>query len=145
MKRKEFLKSIGVGATFAITYGCLGGCSKDEKIPFIAPNGSNLPANTILFTIDLSSEEATSLKNEGGFIVKDDIVIAKSLSGTYIAATVICTHESRKEVRFQKNEFLCSAHGARFDQNGNGLNEFGEEGLKIYKTLLDGNELAILT
>lgn len=145
MKRKEFLKSIGSGAAFALTYGCLGGCSKDEKIPFIAPNGNNLPVNTILFTIDLDSEETTNLKDKGGFIVKDDIVIAKSLGGGYLAATVICTHESRKEVTFQNNEFLCIAHGARFDQSGYGLNEFGEKGLKIYKTLLDGNELAILT
>lgn len=145
MRRKEFLKSLGAGAAFAITYGCLGGCSKDEAIPFIAPNGNNLPVNTILFSLDLRTEEAANLINEGGYIIKEDIVIAKSLSGIYLAATVICTHESRKEVIFQKNEFLCSAHGARFDQTGNGLNEFGEKGLKIYKTLLEGDELTILT
>ena len=145
MKRKEFLKSIGVGAAFALTYGCVGGCSKGEDIPFIAPNGSNLPSNIVLFTIDLNSEESSNLLKEEGYIIQDDIVIAKSLSGAFVAATVICTHESRKEVTFQKNEFLCTAHGARYDQSGNGLNDFGKKGLKIYKTLLDGNFLTILT
>ena len=145
MKRNEFLKSIGTGAAFILTTGCLGGCSKGEDIPFIAPNGSNLPSNTVLFTIDLSSEEADNLLKEGGFIIQDEIVIAKSLSGAYVAATVICTHESRKEVTFQKNEFLCTAPGARFDQSGNGLNDFGKKGLKIYQTLLNENVLTILT
>lgn len=145
MERNEFLKSIGAGAVFALTYGCLSACSKKENFPFIAPNGVSLPTNTVLFIIDLKSEEASNLNDEGGYIIKDDIVIAQSLSGAYVAATVICTHESRKEVTFQNNEFLCTAHGARFDQSGNGLNDFGNKGLTIYKTLLDGDLLTILT
>lgn len=136
---------MGAGAVFALTYGCLGGCSKEEDIPFIPPKGINLPTDTVLFTINLISEEAINLKNEGGYIVKDDIVIARGLGGNYLAATVICSHESRKQVTFTNNEFYCIAHEARFDQSGNGLNEFGKKGLKIYKTLLDGNELTILT
>lgn len=145
MDRKEFLKSIGVGAAFVLTYGCLGACSKGEDLPFIAPNGSNLPENSPLFTIDLNSTEATNLAKEGGFIIKDDIVVAKSLSGAFLAATVICSHESRKEITFRENEFLCTAHGARFDQSGNGLNNFGARGLKIYTTRLRDTLLTILT
>lgn len=145
MERKEFLKSMGTGAAFVLTYGCLSGCSKDEDIPFIAPNGSNLPSNTILFTINLTSQEASNLQEEGGYIIQDDIVVARSLSGAFVAAAVICTHESRKEVTFKENEFLCTAHGARFDQSGIGLNEFGNKGLKIYETLLEGDILTITT
>lgn len=145
MERQKFLKSIGIGAAFALTYGCLGACSKDEKPPFIAPNGSNLPSNTPLFTIDLNSTEASELSKDGGFMIKDDVVIAKSLSGAYLAATVICSHESRKEITFQENEFFCGAHGARFDQSGIGLNNFGTGGLKIYNTQVADNLLTILT
>lgn len=145
MDRKEFLKSIGIGAAFALTYGCLGGCSKSEDFPFIAPNGSNLPANSPLFTIDLNSTEANNLVKEGGFIIKEDVVVAKSRSGAYLAATVICSHESRREITFQENEFFCGAHGARFDQSGNGLNSFGVKGLKIYTTQLADDLLTILT
>jgi hypothetical protein len=30
MERKEFLRSLGAGAAFALTFPCLQGCSKDE-------------------------------------------------------------------------------------------------------------------
>jgi len=33
MERKEFLKSIGTGAAFAVTFGCLGGCLREELDP----------------------------------------------------------------------------------------------------------------
>lgn len=145
IQRQEFLKSIGMGAAFVLTYGCLGACSESGAPPFIAPNGVDLPENTPLFSIDLTSTEAANLKEEGGFMIKEDVIIARSLSGSYIAATVICSHESRKEVIFQENEFFCSAHGARFDQSGNGLNSFGARGLKIYRTQVSENTLTILT
>lgn len=145
MERKAFLKSVGAGAAFALTYGCLGSCSKEVSIPFIAPTGSDLPPDTALFSIDLTAPEAINLREEGGFIIREEIVVAQSLSGTYLAATVVCTHESRKEVIFQNNEFNCTAHGARYDQSGNGLNDFGKKGLKIYKTLLEEDILTILT
>lgn len=145
MERKAFLKTMGIGAALALTHGCMGACSKREELPFIPPNGSDLPANSPLFTIDLDSTEAANLAKEDGFIIKDEVVVARSLSGSYVAATVICSHESRKEITFRDNEFYCGAHGARFDQSGNGLNSFGTKGLKVYMVRVTDNLLTILT
>jgi len=35
MERKQFLRSLGAGAAFALTFPCLQGCSKDD-----APDGN---------------------------------------------------------------------------------------------------------
>ena len=48
MERKEFLRSLGAGAAFALTFPCLHGCSKDEV------NGNLVEEPTgVDFTIDL--------------------------------------------------------------------------------------------
>lgn len=147
MERKEFLQSIGKGAAFAITFACLGGCLKED------PNGTDADLNAItptpdpvtgvLFTVDLSASTSGKLRNNGGYVIKNNIVIAKDLKGEYVAATVVCSHELKKDVIFSNNEFFCTAHGARFNLAGQGLNNDGKRGLKIYTTVLDGNILSI--
>lgn len=139
MERKEFLKSIGSAAALAITFSCLGGCSQAED--FTAPDET--PTGT-LFTIDLAAAAAISLKNNGGYLIKNNIVVARNLAGNYVAATVVCSHEQRKDVIFRNNEFYCTAHGARFDLTGKGLNTDGRNGLKIYKTSLAGSILSVI-
>lgn len=99
----------------------------------------------MLFTIDLTSSEASKLTNNGGYMVKNNIVVAKNLNGAFVAATVICSHDLIKKVTFKSNEFYCTEHGARFDQTGKGLNNKGKKGLKIYKISQDGSILSILS
>jgi len=48
MERKQFLKSLGAGAAFALTFPCVQSCSK-EGIVVDEPTGVD-------FTIDLTSE-----------------------------------------------------------------------------------------
>lgn len=142
MERKEFLKSIGAAAAFAITFSCLGGCSQAED--FTAPDVITPdPETGALFTIDISAASSSSLKNNGGYLIMNNIVVAKNLAGSYVAATVVCSHEQKKKVIFRSNEFYCTAHGARFDLNGKGLNTDGRNGLTIYKTSLKGTILSI--
>lgn len=203
MERKEFLKSIGGGAAFAVTFGCLGGCLREEldplnptdtiaevptaadsteiviektpeTIPEIVPETVTdsvpetapetvpetvaettpevtpepapdpTPPSNALFTIDLTSSEASKLADKGGFIIKNKIVVAKNLDGNYVAATVICSHDLLKKMVFKNNEYYCTEHSARFDQTGKGLNSKGKRGLKIYETSLNGNALSVL-
>ena len=139
MERKEFLKSIGSAAALATTFPCLGGCTQAED--FSAPE--DIPGGT-LFTIDLSAASSNSLKNNGGYLIKNNVVVAKDLAGNYVAATVVCSHEQRKNVIFRNNEFYCTEHGARFDLSGKGLNTDGRNGLKIFKTTLTGTILSII-
>jgi len=207
MERKEFMKSIGAGAAFAVTFGCLGGCLREELDPLsqtdplagstptdsiaevpvstdstetviettpetipqttaeaapetvtdtvqettpetvaettpeVTPDPS--PPSNALFTIDLTSSEASKLAEKGGYIIKNKIVVAKNLDGNYVAATVICSHDLLKKMIFKNNEYYCTEHSARFDQSGKGLNSKGKRGLKIYETSLNGNSLSV--
>ncbi len=146
MNRKEFLKSIGAGAAMALILPCVQGCSGGSD-----DNGPVNVTGDVDFTIDLTSPEADALQNNGGFIIKPEInnnngvVVARNLNGDLIAATRTCSHEGNRRVIFQNNEYFCPVHGARFNQQGTGLNSFGSGGLTIYNTSLSGNILRVFS
>lgn len=144
MERKEFLRSIGAGAAFALTFPCLQGCSKDEI------NGNIVEEPTgVDFTIDLTSQEAQALVGNGGFILKNLVVVVKNLEGEYIAASQVCSHESYDQVRFVNQNggiFYCDVHGSRFDQDGTPLNQVDgtpAKPIKVYNTELNGSILRV--
>ncbi|WP_431161123.1 ubiquinol-cytochrome c reductase iron-sulfur subunit [Flagellimonas beolgyonensis] len=144
MERKEFLRSLGAGAAFALTFPCLQGCSKDE------PAGNIVEEPTgVDFTVDLTSQEAQPLATNGGFILKNLVVIVKNLEGEYIAASQVCSHQAYDQVRFVNQNggiFYCDVHGSRFAQNGSPLNQVDNspaKPIKVYNTELNGSMLRI--
>lgn len=141
MERKAFLRSLGAGAAFALTFPCVQGCSKsdDGVDPQPIPTGVD-------FTIDLTSEEGAGLQNNGDFILKDFVVVVKNLQGQFIAASQICSHQQTDQVRFLEENggiFRCFTHGSQFDQDGNPLNAITSNPLKIFNTSLSGNLLRV--
>ena len=94
MNRKSFLRSLGAGAAFAITFPCIQGCSKDNGV-----DSKPVPTG-VDFTIDLNSPEGDGLQNNGDFILKNDVVVVKNLQGNFIAASQICSHQQTDQVRF---------------------------------------------
>ncbi|MEO1011725.1 MAG: Rieske 2Fe-2S domain-containing protein [Bacteroidota bacterium] len=144
MERKEFLRSLGAGAAFAITFPCLNGCSKDDD------GGGNIPEPTgVDFTIDLNSEEGAKLANNGDFILKDLVVVVRNLEGQFVAASQVCSHEAYDQVRFANIDggiFFCDVHGSRFEQDGTPLNQVDSNParpLKVFRTELDANLLRV--
>ncbi len=138
MDRREFLESIGIGAAFVLTASCLQSCKSNEN--------NVTPSGNIDFNIDLSASSNAALKNAGGFVVTQGVVIAKTSKGEYVAATNTCSHEGNKAVGFNNSDqFQCSVHGALFDLAGKGLNANGSGGLKIYKTSLTGTTLRVFS
>jgi Rieske Fe-S protein len=144
MERKEFLRSLGAGAAFALTFPCLQGCSKDDD------NGDVVEVPTgIDFTIDLNSTEGAQLANNGSFILKNLVVVVKNLEGNFVAATQVCSHQSYDQVRFLTNDggiFYCDVHGSRFELDGTPLNQVDSNAakpLKIYNTELNGDLLRV--
>ena len=130
MERKEFLRSLGAGAAFALTFPCINGCSSDdggsEMIP--VPTGVD-------FTIDLDSQEGAGLQNNGDFILKNNVVVVKNLEGNFIAASQICSHQQTDQVRFFDDDggiFRCSTHGSVFDQNGTPLKHNYKQSVKNF-------------
>ncbi|MEC7264373.1 MAG: Rieske 2Fe-2S domain-containing protein [Bacteroidota bacterium] len=144
MERKEFLRSLGAGAAFALTFPCLQGCSKDEVKGNIVEEPTGVD-----FTVDLNSAEAANLASNGGFILKNLVVIAKNLEGEFIAASQVCSHESYDQVRFVNQNggiFYCDVHGSRFDQDGTPLNQVDSapaKAIKVYNADLTGSILRI--
>lgn len=135
MNRKEFINRLGIGAAFVLTASCMNACSKADNI------------GPIDFTLDLDSSDYSRLKTDGNYVIVNDTVVAKTIDGNYVAATVICSHEQKKDIIYKKstNEYFCTDHDARFDLAGNGLNEKGRKGLTIFNTELNGNTLRVFS
>ncbi|MDT0608170.1 ubiquinol-cytochrome c reductase iron-sulfur subunit [Croceitalea rosinachiae] len=142
MERKKFLKTLGASAAFAVAFPCLHACSSDaeeELETFPVPDGVD-------FTVDLTAAEAAPLANNGGFILKNFVVIARNLEGNLVAASQVCSHQQTEEVRFISEDggiFRCSTHGSRFSQNGTPLNTITNNPLKIFNTELNGDVLRV--
>ena len=130
MTRKEFLAKLGIGATFALSVPCLSGCTKD----------SASEPRDVDFIIDLKDPAFESLTASGEFVIDQGIVIARSIDGEIIAATVKCSHEGFDEIIYNDGEWFCTRHGARFSEAGDGLNNFGSNGLTIYQIEDLGND-----
>ncbi len=135
MNRKEFLAKLGMGAAFALTATCLGSCSSDNA----GETGD------VDFTLDLDAAANAELLQEGGFVISNKVVVAKNSDGEFVAATVVCSHEDLEQIVFQNNIWRCTAHLAEFNQQGEGLNANGSNGLAIYQTELSGNMLRVFS
>jgi cytochrome b6-f complex iron-sulfur subunit len=140
ISRTKFLKNVGLSsaAIFAATYcsGVLSSCTNEKETVPPSPGAG-------LLTIDLQLPEFSKLNTKGEFIIKKDIVVANTSDGNFVAVPLLCSHAGFKEVQYNKTEFICTAHGARFDNEGKGLNANGKNGLKLYKVTKAGNILTI--
>ena len=145
MQRKQFLKSLGAGAAFALTFPCLNGCSNEDT-----SEGNIVEEPTgVDFTIDLSSSEGSKLATNGGFVLKNLVVVARNLEGNLIAASQVCSHEAYDQVRYTDQQggiFFCDVHGSRFAEDGEPLNQVDgspAKALKVYNTELTGDILRV--
>ena len=142
MNRMEFLKSLGLkGASLFAVYcaaSSLTSCVNESMDPSLTSGGTG---NELL--LDLSSSAYSKLNIVGNYVIVSGIVIAKVSATAFAAVTQVCSHEGKRQVVFNAGEFYCSAHGARFDTAGKGLNSTGSRGLKTYVTTLEGTILKV--
>ncbi len=148
MERKQFLKTLGASAAFALAFPCLHGCSNDSETDEEAEGNTPVPTG-VDFTIDLDDPLYAKLANNGEFVLKNLVVIVRNLEGEFVAASQVCSHQGYEEVRFVDIDggiFYCDVHGSRFEQNGAPKNKVDSEpakALKIFKTQLTDNMLRI--
>jgi cytochrome b6-f complex iron-sulfur subunit len=131
MNRKEFLSIVGIGGTGVFVASCLSACKKETN-------------TNIDFTLDLSSSANSALAANGGFVISQGVIVAKTSAGEYIAVSAACTHQG-VNVQFQSasNRFHCPGHGANFDTNGTVQNGPANSPLTKYSTSLSGNMLRV--
>ena len=143
LSRHEFLRKLGLsGAALMAVYfssSVLTSCKNESDL---TPTGSGLAVD---FTLNLDEAANADLKNNGGFVVVNEVVIARTNEGTYAAVTVVCSHAGLKQVIYSTDRFLCTAHGALYDNTGKGLNLTGSNGLTLYQTTLTGNQLRVFS
>jgi nitrite reductase/ring-hydroxylating ferredoxin subunit len=97
-----------------------------------------------LVKVDLTATSASNLKTTGGYItVNNAVVIGRTAAGDYVAASNLCTHEPKRRVIFNKTEYFCTDHGARFSLTGANLNTVARIPLSVYKTANDGKTLIV--
>ncbi|MEZ0539490.1 Rieske 2Fe-2S domain-containing protein [Fibrella arboris] len=134
--RNMFLKKLGFSSAALLATACLGACSTADTT--VAPLASDI-------VLDLTATSNAALKTNGGYVVltSQHVVVARTNTGTYAAVTLICSHEGQQQITYRTSEFYCTAHGARYDNNGVGLNSEGSKGIKSYATVLSGTTLTI--
>ncbi|MES2517229.1 MAG: Rieske 2Fe-2S domain-containing protein [Bacteroidota bacterium] len=166
MTRYEFLKSLGF--TGAALMAALTSCVREEDTTVVAPRidatGTTaattpttptpatpvvIPATGVtdiskitssLLKIDLAT---SALKNVGGYIIQSNIVVARVSASAFAAVTNLCSHEPKRQVYYSQGEFYCSAHGARFNLAGKGLNAAGSRGIQAYQVATDGTTVVV--
>lgn len=132
MTRTDFLKSLGLSGAALLTV-LLAACQRTEVTP----------ETPVDFDLDLTDHANAPLRQPGGFVVVQGVVVARTKPGHLVAVTQTCSHQAQKQVVFDNHEFVCLAHGARFDTAGKGLNSNGSRGLRVYAVEQTGNMIRV--
>lgn len=137
MTRKDFFQRVGFGAAAVLIPSCIGGlassCEKEDS-PSAAPTNVD-------FTLDISSG---TLATDGGYLVHSGVLVARTISGTFIAVSAACTHEGTNvNYNSSSNNFRCPNHGAKFSSTGVVIQGPASTNLTQYKTTLEGTSLRV--
>jgi cytochrome b6-f complex iron-sulfur subunit len=142
MDRKEFLAQLGLSSAAIFAGACLAGCSKDDG----GSGGGVTPPANVDFTINLADSANSALNAAGGFIYQSGIIIARTLTDTYLAVAQACTHEGTTVVwQSGNNRFFCPNHGSTFSTTGAVTNGPAGSALRRYNTSLTGTNLRIFS
>jgi len=144
MKRNEFFSAFGISAGMLFIVPMLASCGKGalDTSGIIVPNTGG--GSAVDFTLDLSQTTYSSLNNNGGSLVVNSIIVAKTVSGSFVALSAICTHQGGSlSYDAGNNRFHCPNHGANFATDGSVLNGPAQTSIKKYNVQLTGSSLRV--
>lgn len=128
MDRQEFFRLVGIGVGAILLTRCVSGCSGADT-PDPKPN----PARKIDFSINLDDKTSENLKAKGGYIIINDVIVAQTKDGRFIAVSANCTHQGTQLVfKPSENQFYCPLHLSRFDTKGNVITGPATQALQQY-------------
>jgi len=133
MDRKEFLALVGLTAGGLVLASQLGSCQKNDTTPL-----------NVNFTLNLNDAANAALNTNGGYVINQGVIVARTTTRTYIAVAAACTHQGYT-VAYQgsNNMFHCSAHGSNFSNTGSVINGPASSALQLFKTELKGTSLRV--
>jgi cytochrome b6-f complex iron-sulfur subunit len=144
MERKAFFSSIGFSAGMLFLAPAITSCSKSEDTT-PTTSGSTPNTSAVDFTLDLSSATYAALNSNGGSVVKDNIIIARTSAGAFVAVSSVCTHQQYNPIAFESaaSRFHCPNHGSNFGTDGSVINGPALSALKKFNTQLTGTSLRV--
>jgi cytochrome b6-f complex iron-sulfur subunit len=135
MDRKQFLALVGTSVGAIVLASCLDGCKKNNTSP---------SQPTVDFTLDLTNSAYAALNTNGGYIYNQGVIVARTMSGSYIAVSQACTHQQVTVIyQGSGNRFYCNAHGSSFDNSGAVTGGPASSNLKSYACTLSGTSLHV--
>ncbi len=139
INRLEFLKKLGLsGASLMAVY-----CGVTMTSCKNADATTALTGGTVSY--DMNTTSFSKLLTKGGYYVDsaNNLVIANTSDNGYVAVTLVCSHEGQRQIQYSTNKFICTAHGATFDNKGNALS-VASRALTTYKLTQTGNILSVV-
>lgn len=142
MERKTFFSTLGISAGMLFLAPAMTSCSKSLTDSSTTGGGNT---GAVDFTVDLTSQTYATLNSNGGSVVKDNIIIARTSAGEFVALSSICTHQQYNPISFESaaNRFHCPNHGSNFATDGSVINGPAATALKKYNTQLTGTSLRV--
>ncbi len=134
MDRQEFFRLVGISVgTIALSQGLMA-CTQASPDPATAAkSGVSTP-----FTINLNDAKNDNLKIKGGYLIINEIIVARTLTDQFVAVGAYCTHQGTQLVfKGSESRFYCALHGSNFDTSGNVLNGPAQKILTMFKAILD--------
>jgi len=133
MDRKEFLALIGLTAGGLVLASQLSSCQKTNTTPL-----------NVDFVLNLTDSANAALNTNGGYLFNQGVIVARTMTGAYIAVAAACTHQGRAvEYDGTNNMFHCPAHGSNFSNSGGVINGPASSPLQQFKTTLTGTLLRV--
>ncbi len=128
---------LGIGAVALAGSYCFAGCNPQDAI--------TAPTN-VDFTLDLTNPSYSVLMNNGGYVYNGGVVVARTITGAYVAVSQACTHQGATvQYNAGANQFHCSNHGANFATDGSVVNGPAGSPLARYNTTLNGSSLRVFS
>ena len=131
MKRREFIKWVGVGAIASYLPVALAACT------------ANKTANSDSTPEELSLGTTEQLETEGYLLNESaKVMVVKNSQGELIAVNPTCTHQGCI-VGWEKdsNTLVCPCHNAQFTPDGTVLAKPASESLSTYEVTIKAKEV----
>jgi cytochrome b6-f complex iron-sulfur subunit len=138
LDRRAFFSLVGTSIGAIVLSNCLSSCSAPADAVAPGPStGGNTGGNSGL-TLNLNDAANAKLKQNGGFIYKNGLIIARTKDGSFIAVSQVCTHAGvTVEFDAAGNRIHCPGHGSNFKNDGSIINGPAGSPLKAFKTAFD--------
>ena len=133
MDRHEFFRLVGTGVGAILLIRCVSGCAGPN-----GPGSDSNPARKIDFSINLNDKAGENLKTRRGYIIQNDVVVAQTKDGQYVAVAANCTHQGTQLVfKPADNQFYCPLHLSRFDTLGKVIVGSASQALQPYTVTVE--------